>query len=636
MLSHFNKTEHLYKYSYFLTNQDCFFHRYFDTGFKTKWTGLWKGNKKLVEFFAFRIGDTYLSESNCIKTSYNYVEAVHLHELDGKLFRQSVFIPREGAKLIIEVQNEQEEAIEAELELAINTRFREENMHSRTYEVRKRPHSIEISSDIAKLFVMPISCSLEFEYAPAYKTHAPSNEQQCYFVPGRIILKGKRIALLLRADSKGIKSIAREKGLKKRTYGRFCRIIESDNKFLESAYRNAAINVAMLYAKKGFYAGLPWFLQFWSRDTFWSFNAFLFLGMHKEAKVCLTEFAKRQKNGRIPNYIAYNEIAYNSIDANPLFITALKNYVLFSADLAFLNKVLPKATLCIKALLGLRDSDGFIVHDLKENETWMDTLNRKQKAIEVEALFIKSLSDFAEIVSFVKKPSKKQRELAETCADLASELSKRFEKTFFEEKLNIFADRIVDNKKDLTKRPNALVPIMLRLSNKKDVLKLYESDEFLSEKGVRTLSKLDKSYAPYAYHNGQAWSLCTAWLACAEFASGRGRKGLAILKLLCKDFEQDAIGCIGECWDSESGTLLGCGLQLWGSSFIIRAIDEFMLGIRVNALKKELRASPKMLGMQKIVREIRIGRKLAKISFLKNKKGVQIKAPKWLKVVKDL
>lgn len=634
MLSQFNKTKHLYKYSYFLTNPCCFFHRYCDTGFKTKWTGFWKGNKKFVEFFAFKAGSEYLSEDNCVKTTYNFVKAEHIHRIGGNIFRQSVFIPRDKAMLILELAGEKNSALEAELELAINMRFREENLHARQYSIKKKKDAFEISSELGRLIVKPLSGSMVFERMPSYRSHAPGNEPQCYFLPGRIQLKGKKIRLALIAGHMQ-KYTNREPYLKKNYYEKVCNLIACNDRFIESPFRNAVLNLDMLYAGKGFYAGLPWFLQFWARDTFWSFKALLFTGMFERAKKALLEFAKCMKDGKVPNYIAYNEINYNSIDSNPLFISALKDYAFFSADLGFIEKMMAKAKKCLEALLYLQDSDGFIVHDLNANETWMDTLNRREKAIEVQVLFIKALLDFIKLSSVLKKPNRGIKELADDCGEISAKLLKNFEKKFYDSDARLLADRIFYGKRDISKRPNALVALMFGVSKQRELLKLYESPEFLSERGLRSISKFEKEYSPDAYHNGQAWSLCTGWLACSEFGLNRPGKGFKILKLLCKDFEQNALGCIGETWNGESSALTGCGLQLWGSAFVIRAIDEFMLGMQPNAFKKEVIVKPKMPNtIKRIKRVVRIGNKRHIIEIKRMGLKYKIRASKGIRLVK--
>lgn len=635
MLSQFNKTKHLYKYSYFLTNPCCFFHRYCDTGFKTKWTGFWKGNKKFVEFFAFKIGAKYLSEDNCVKTAYNFVKAEHTHKIGSNIFRQSVFVPRDKAMLVLELTGEKKAALEAELELAINMRLREENLHTRHYSVREKKGAFEISSELGRLIVKPLSGFMKFESMPSYRIHAPNNEQQCYFFPGRIQLKGKKISLMLSAE-RVQKYYNREPYLKKNYYEKVCNLIECNDNFIENSFRNAVLNLEMLYAGKGFYAGLPWFLQFWARDTFWSFKALLFTGMFERAKKALLEFAKRMKNGKVPNYIAYNGVDYNSIDSSPLFISALKDYAFFSADLKSVEKMIGRTAQCLEALLSLQDSDGFIIHDLNANETWMDTLNRREKAIEVQALFIKALLDFIELSSVLKKPNKRIKELVENCREISEKLLKEFDSTFYNSGSKLLADRIFYGKQDATKRPNALVPLMLGITKHKEIIALYESSEFLSEKGLRSISKFEKDYNPKAYHNGQVWSLCTGWLACSEFALNRPAKGLKILKILCRDFEENALGCIAETWDGDNTTLTGCGLQLWSSAFVIRAIDEFMLGIKPNAFKKEVIVNPKMPNtIERIKRVVRVGNKRCIIEIKRKGTKQNIRASKGVKLVKN-
>jgi hypothetical protein len=64
----------LSKYSYILSGKKAFFHRFCDTGFKTKWTGFWHDGKKFIEYFAFKVNDVWLSPLNCISFFQNEVK----------------------------------------------------------------------------------------------------------------------------------------------------------------------------------------------------------------------------------------------------------------------------------------------------------------------------------------------------------------------------------------------------------------------------------------------------------------------------------------------------------------------------------------------------------------------------------
>jgi len=623
MFSLISKNTDLGKYSYFLGNQECSFHRYCDTGFKTKWTGFWGKNKKFLEFFAFKIGESYLSEGNCIKASYDFVKALHVHRLSNETFMQSVWIPRHGSCIVLELQTATKKFLEAELELAINMRYPEENWHERRYWVENlQGNGIAIHSDIGCINIIPIKGNFSFESAPEYCTHYPSGEKQSYFKPGRVKLSGDAIKVALSLE-KEFYLAEEEQELKRKYYEQITNIIKCDNKMIEGLYKNALLNLELLYSGDSYYAGFPWFRQFWARDLFWSMPAFLYAGFLERAKKSLEIFSENVFEGQVPNFIYGEKKDYNSIDSNLLFVSAFRDYVAFSGDADFLEKKLE--TLCeVMQYVISRSDDSFITHDLLKNETWMDTINRQKASIEVQALFLKALEAFYELVFFAKKPNAEQIALAFEAEGIARKLRAKFAKTFWDEEKACYADRIFDGTKDFSKRPNALVPMMLRIVSRG--IEEYEKDDMLCERGVLSLSSHDSSYRSDAYHNGQAWSLCTGWLACAEFACNRPEKAYEILSIMNNYLESDALGCIGESWDSKNLKLLGCGLQLWGAAFVIRAIDEFMLGIRPLVTKNELSVKPSMPAeVNYVERHLNLGGKEVVVSVKRVDGALEVK-----------
>ncbi|MCD6478845.1 MAG: hypothetical protein J7L44_03075 [Candidatus Diapherotrites archaeon] len=563
---------------------------------------------KFLEFFAFKIGDAYLSEHNCYRAYYDFVKAEHFHRIGDTSFVQSVWLPREEPCMIVELHSSDKKRIDAELELAVNIRFREENWHDRNYWIEHCAKQVFcICSDLGKLYIRPLKGKISLEKEFGYYEHYPGGERQCYFKPGKIRLGGTHIMLALSLNRR-IKVANNEPALKRNHYKRITEVIECDDPFIEEIYKKALLNLEMLYCGKAYYAGLPWFLQLWARDLFWSVPALLYAGFPRRVRDILELFSKNIQDGRVPNYIYGKNKAYNAIDSNALFVTALYDYIAFSGDVQFLEKHIGKACEAISYLLSRCGTNDLVKHDISDNETWMDTINRREHAIEVQALFINALERFAELVFLTKKPNTDMLALAFGSENTAKKLRRKFDRLFYDRKARCFADRLLGNIKDLSKRPNALVPIMLGLT--KRGIKCYEQNDVLTKKGLASLSMSDEKYGANSYHNGQVWSLCTGWLACAEFACNRSEKGYKILKLLGKDFDSDALGCIGESWDSKTFELMGCGLQLWGAAFIIRAIDEFMLGIRPWAPKKEIRVKPilpRKIG--NIKRHLRIARK---------------------------
>jgi glycogen debranching enzyme len=167
------------------------------------------------------------------------------------------------------------------------------------------------------------------------------------------------------------------------------------------------------------------------------------------------------------------------------------------------------------------------------------------------------------------------------------------EKDFFGN--GFFADRFFWKQAIPTKTANALVPLLCGFNgHSREIMDVIESEPFTTETGVRTRAGGEEGFDPGGYHTGQAWSLTTAWACAAEFLSRRPSRGWRYLRLLLSDMDRDALGCIGECWNSSDLSLSGCPLQLWGSGFIPRLVDDFMLGIGINSLNRTISVSPRL------------------------------------------
>jgi len=163
--------------------------------------------------------------------------------------------------------------------------------------------------------------------------------------------------------------------------------------------------------------------------------------------------------------------------------------------------------------------------------------------------------------------------------------------------------------------------------NARHVLMETESDFFDAKKGVRTLSRIEKHYRPENYHSGSVWSLSTAWASAAEFKWKRAEKGEHFLHKLVEDQNESSLGCIGECWNAETSELTGCGLQLWGAAFAIRIIDEFLLGMRVDAARQAIEVSPCLpKSIDFIKRKKRVGNNWTEITITRSGEKIVAKS----------
>ena len=622
----FERQGNLGSRSYFLANRNCFFNRFANSGFSNKWAGLWKRERKFLEFFAVKVGDVWLSPDNCSRIGYNFASAAHTYDIGTAQVNEKIFIPERSDALVVELSST--EPLDAELKLAVNIRKRVENRTSRAYVSASRARAIDVSNELGSLSLRMLSGRWNFEPAPSCEEHAPGGEPQNYFTPGKIKVIGDRIAFALmpslvseKAGQMGnyIAALAeKEEAYGKLSSGR----ISSDNAILVRGFESSVLATELLKknicGKPCFYAGLPWFQQFWARDMLWALPALLSLGYFKDAKSCLSLFAGCSTKA-VPSFISETEgFSSNAIDATLLWIIGMENYVLSSGDVAFLDEMACNLMRLLDFILDRDiDSDGFIEHDMSASETWMDTLRRQSRAVDIEALFYRALASASRMLGLLGTDAVP---LAARVSESMKKMEDGFDSRFFCD--GFYLDRIPSVMPDRT--ANALVPILCGLGrHQKEILDAIETEAFTTPVGVRCHG-LGEGFSN-GYHTGMVWSLTTAWASAAEFSAGRSGKGWEYLKTLIAGNENNVLGAVGECWDSLSLENRGCGLQLWGSASIPMLVDRFMLGIRPDASRKCVFVNPSMPPeINRVERELSIGGIVTKLVFQKGNDGISV------------
>ncbi|MCC6397504.1 MAG: hypothetical protein IT282_10840, partial [Bacteroidetes bacterium] len=152
---------------------------------------------------------------------------------------------------------------------------------------------------------------------------------------------------------------------------------------------------------KGIFAGLPWFNNYWGRDTFIALpGATLVTGSYPEAREILRSFSAFQNRdstsadyGRIPNLVTPTDTAFNTADGTPRFVMMAREYVERSGDEEFLLEIYPVILRSIEGTLKHHtDSLAFLIH--ADAETWMDAVGpdgpwspRGNRANDIQALW---------------------------------------------------------------------------------------------------------------------------------------------------------------------------------------------------------------------------------------------------------
>lgn len=309
---------------------------------------------------------------------------------------------------------------------------------------------------------------------------------------------------------------------------------------------NSKINKALFWARfnlnslimkqsgTGIYAGLPWFDDYWGRDTFISLpGATLVNGNLKDAKAILRSFAEFQitdstdeNYGRIPNRVTPGEKIYNTTDGTPWFISMIQEYIKYSGDLAFAREMYPVVRRSIEGALKYHTTSDYLMTHA-DAETWMDAVGpdgpwspRGNRAVDIQVLWYKQLQAGIQIAKLLN-----HLEQANQWQSIANRIEKNFKAKFWNAQQQDLYDHLnSDGSPDTSRRPNQefAVSIGNNLLTPQEQGKVVQSvmDNNVYPWGVASLAQTDPEFHPYhqyppyypkdaAYHNGIIWT----WLS---------------------------------------------------------------------------------------------------------------------------
>ncbi len=420
---------------------------------------------------------------------------------------------------------------------------------------------------------------------------------------------------------------------------------------LNLAYRWALISMDELITRqrvKGIWAGLPWFNNYWGRDTFISFTgALLCTGRYREAREILLNFARFQNQdpaspqyGRIPNRVTLKEISYNTADGTPWFIKACENYVRYSGDSTFIEEIFPVVQRAMDGALRYHlDEWGFLTHGAAE--TWMDAVGnegpwspRANRAVEVEALWLEQVRisrQWARAMGFPEL----YRKWGFTQMKLLQNFTKRFwnsDQEFLNDHLN------PDGTPNFQLRPNQVFAITVP---RKPVLDEDQVQKVLSVVvneltfpwGVASLWQHDPNFHPYhhyapyyvpdaAYHNGVVWT----WLSGPLITALAPYNPDLAYRLLQEQARQmvnmDAVGSLSELLEAwpRKGTqyprISGTVSQAWSLAEFLRNVHQDLLGIRPDFARDTLVLAPHIpKGLNQLSARFRYGSTWLRVNY---------------------
>jgi predicted glycogen debranching enzyme len=376
--------------------------------------------------------------------------------------------------------------------------------------------------------------------------------------------------------------------------------------------------------QKSVIAGYHWFSD-WGRDTMIALPGLtLPTGRYDVARSILRTFAQHVDQGMLPNRFpdAGETPEYNTVDATLWFFEAVRAYLAYTGDLAFVQQELYGVLTDIISwhVRGTRfgikvDSAGLLTSgEAGVQLTWMDAkvgdwvvTPRRGKPVEIQALWYNAVCIMEEIAARVGDESARKR-----YNGMAALTKWSFNRLLWNEKGGYLYDVVNGGPPDASIRPNQIFAVslphsMLSPDRAKQVVSVVEQ-HLLTPYGLRSLAPIDAQYRgrytgdgasrDRAYHQGTVWPwlmgpFITAYIKVNGGTEAARRHGELWLTPLKEHLSDAGLGHISEIFEGDAPHRpVGCIAQAWSVAEILRATVEDICGMRPQATAALLTAVP--------------------------------------------
>jgi len=405
-------------------------------------------------------------------------------------------------------------------------------------------------------------------------------------------------------------------------------LIVTGNDSLDLALRWIVCTMDQLVSHQrgyGIYAGLPWFNEYWGRDSFIALSgAVLVTGQFEMARNILLSFAEYQDTvptskyfGRVPNIVKINELNYHTTDGTPRFIIQMGEYIQYSGDTSLIPEVYATVKRSIDgALLNWTDEKGYLLHE--NADTWMDARRasdlqafspRGTRANDIQALWLKQLQTG---IYFATQMG--DNENVRKWTAIAEKVQQNFLNDFFVENKDFMADRLTaNNEADFLFRPNQLYALDF-VTDEAQKMRLTRKiwENLVYPWGVASLSQLEENFHPFhlswenyhkdaAYHNGAIWLWLNGEAMQRMIEAEQEEIAWKLFQNMNKQaLTRGAVGCLAENSDAyprlenELPKLTGTYLQAWSNSEHLRIWYQYFLGIKPELIHKVVHIRPRI------------------------------------------
>ena len=327
--------------------------------------------------------------------------------------------------------------------------------------------------------------------------------------------------------------------------------------------------------KKGAYAGLPWFFQFWSRDETISLLQIYKLNKDLAKEIILAQLKIVANNGQVSKQRFFGVSAEDLQSADALGWLAdrtLKIFNKYRIAEDFKEAVVEGFEKAVAGLIRERTKND-LASSLK-NETWMDSLERGEIKIEIQACRLK-------IYNFLYQLTKNDQYKI-----LEEELKNKVRVEFYDGKI------LADSLQSETIRPNIflaayLYPELLSKKEWEECFDLILPKLYLDWGGIASVDKTSVEFIAWdtgensaSYHNGNSWYWINNLTALVLYRLNAHKYSDQINKIMEASTKEILYGGIcgqhSEVSSAGKQTSSGCGAQLWSSAMYLEVFDEIL------------------------------------------------------------
>lgn len=400
-----------------------------------------------------------------------------------------------------------------------------------------------------------------------------------------------------------------------------------DEPTLTRGYELARAGLRRLYCAPddgltGLVAGYPWYAALWGRDLAWMLEAVAWLGDLEWMRRSIDTVARYQchanlslvggQPGEMPMQVSAGPVFfYGTSDTTLYFPSRMEEWLAHSG-----TPELPDAwaeALDASIAWGEARTDpktGLLRHggeaeeiadataklarvrygiDAPDTTIW-DSTDRRDHAIDIQALWWQALNVAGRLGSRSRRP-----EAAEPLTSLADRVASSVRQAYPWPEERYLYDTIHQGSGQGPVRPNALRAVSAGLFDgelARQIVARAARPDLSTDWGVRTRSSSDRGYVPTAYHEGQVWTIATAWLADAALATGERELGVAVLRRIADLLAAPGLGP-NECFRGDRAEPFNsCFLLGFSIAPFVTVIFRRLWGLSIDARRGTLQVHP--------------------------------------------